>query len=698
MFSKREEIDLEEKKYMYYLDLRDETCKIQRFGKYFHCPYCEDQRKREYKLGELIQHASRVGNESKSASLITKAKHLGLLKYLERFGDRKNEAYHSYKGNKRVDQCKDFKIVPSPYHETSALHSRLEDGRKVNPSGSSLDEFDRLLEGSLGMQQLAKSTSSVANDHNDKFSSVKVPWMSSVPQRKANEEPVVWPWMAIVANLPVEEKNGRFVGDSGRRLKEELVIQGYNPLKVNPVWNFRGHTGYAIVEFDKTWAGFKDAIKLEKAYEGNSHGKRNWETRRAKGDKLYAWVARGEDYKARGTIGEFLRKNGDLKTISEKQAEDIKKDESLVCKLFDEVKAKDVKCEQMKKKISRAEILMRNVMKQKDDMIDNYNQDMTQMQKVANEELEYIFIQHEHSKSHLEEQKKELEMLEKNLRQREALNETETRKLNHQKEMNERAIFEQKKAGQAMLKLAEEHKRAKEQFHERIIELEAKLDQKQALQLEIERLKGAVEVMRHMNEKNDMEADQKKKLLEEELEEKEEALDDLERLNQTLIVKQREANVEVQEARKELINGLRGSRTIITVKMMGELDGRAFHAATKRKYSDSEAPLKAEELCSLWEDYLRDPSWHPFKIIVNGDNVKEIIDEEDEKLSGLRKEFGDEVYQAVITALSEMNEYNPSGRYPVSELWHSKEMRRASLEEGVEQLLKTWRQHKRKRA
>lgn len=52
---------------------------------------------------------------------------------------------------------------------------------------------------------------------------------------------------------------------------------------------------------------------------------------------------------------------------------------------------------------------------------------------------------------------------------------------------------------------------------------------------------------------------------------------------------------------------------------MGELDNRPFHEAMKRNYNESEADERATELCSLWEEYLRDPGWHPIKvIIVNG--------------------------------------------------------------------------------
>ncbi|KAI5675646.1 hypothetical protein M9H77_06596 [Catharanthus roseus] len=80
-------------------------------------------------------------------------------------------------------------------------------------------------------------------------------------------------------------------------------------------------------------------------------------------------------------------------------------------------------------------------------------------------------------------------------------------------------------------------------------------------------------------------------------------------------------------------------------------------------------------------------------------NMQEVIDENDEKLTSLKKEFGDddEVYKAVIRASNELNEYNPSGRYPVPELWNPLEGRKASLKEGVSHILKLWKLNKRKR-
>ncbi|KAI3854813.1 hypothetical protein MKX03_004206 [Papaver bracteatum] len=167
-------------------------------------------------------------------------------------------------------------------------------------------------------------------------------------------------------------------------------------------------------------------------------------------------------------------------------------------------------------------------------------------------------------------------------------------------------------------------------------------------------------------------------------------------MTQTLIDKERQSNDELQEARKELINELiqeTCNRAIIRVKRMGELDPKPFQKVCQ-KYSGDEAALKASELCSLWEGHLRDSDWFPFvNVEVGNDRYKAIINEKDEKLNYLKITMGDEVFKAVTTALTEMNEYNASGRYVVPELWNFKEGRRATLKEGIQRLCK----HKRKK-
>jgi len=72
-------------------------------------------------------------------------------------------------------------------------------------------------------------------------------------------------------------------------------------------------------------------------------------------------------------------------------------------------------------------------------------------------------------------------------------------------------------------------------------------------------------------------------------------------------------------------------------------------------------------------------------------SFQEIIEDDDEKLKNLKKEWGEGAYKAVVQALSEINEYNPSGRYVTTVVWNYKEGRRATLKEGVQLLLNQWR-------
>lgn len=62
----------------------------------------------------------------------------------------------------------------------------------------------------------------------------------------------------------------------------------------------------------------------------------------------------------------------------------------------------------------------------------------------------------------------------------------------------------------------------------------------------------------------------------------------------------------------------------IGIKRMGELDSKPFHVAMKRKYKSSEADEMASELCSLWEEYLRNPDWHPIKVVTNPDGSTKV--------------------------------------------------------------------------
>lgn len=102
--------------------------------------------------------------------------------------------------------------------------------------------------------------------------------------------------------------------------------------------------------------------------------------------------------------------------------------------------------------------------------------------------------------------------------------------------------------------MCELSQRQKEELHEKIIRLERQRDQKQMIELEIERLKGELNVKKHMGSDGDAEIVKEVENIYKGLTEKEEELADLDKFNQTLILRERRTNDELQEARKELVN------------------------------------------------------------------------------------------------------------------------------------------------
>ncbi|RDY02379.1 Factor of DNA methylation 4, partial [Mucuna pruriens] len=642
------ESDFEYYERKYYKDLKSDYYKFQVSGSSYRCPFCPARQ--DYSLNELLKHASRIVRDSRSMRIKDIAKHSALQLYIERYldvSDRLEEVVNDRSG--KVVNDRSEKVV----------NDRSE---KVVNDRSEMVVYDR-------SEEIVK------------------------------DQLFVWPWMGIVANIATEFKDGKRTGESGTNLRDEFTLKGFNPLRVHPLWNRNGHSGFAIIEFSKDWEGFTNAMNFERSFEAEHYSKRDYYNLRHKVDRLYGWVARDDDYHSKSIIGDYLRKTGDLQSVSGKQAEDKRKTSLLVSDLANTLKVKNEKLEQVCSKYDDINVSLNRVMDEKEAIIESFNNEMKMLQQINRGQWEKIFMDHERARLDLRARRKELEEREKDLQKCRAQNKNEKEKLYLEKKNNEMAIMEQNKADEKVVHLAEEHKKEKEELHKKIHELQRKLDAKQALELEIERMKGALQVLEHMGEDDDV---KKKKLdaIKSDLQDKEEELKGEEALQQTLVVMERKTNDELQDARKELICwlGKTNSRAFICVKRMGELDGKPFVKAAKRKFSDDEVNLKAVELCSQYEAYLGDSSWYPIKVVTDKEGkAKEILDEEDEKLRTLKDEYGDEVFQAVVTALMELNEYNPSGRYPIMELWNSKEGRKASLKEGISHLLRQWKASKRRR-
>ncbi|KAM0034817.1 hypothetical protein Hdeb2414_s0015g00439271 [Helianthus debilis subsp. tardiflorus] len=222
--------------------------------------------------------------------------------------------------------------------------------------------------------------------------------------------------------------------------------------------------------------------------------------------------------------------------------------------------------------------------------------------------------------------------------------------------------------------------------------------------MEIEEPKGRLQEMKHLSIEDDTAAvEEQIKKMNDELQAMMEEMVDVKELNHALFYKERQSNVELQEARQELIKGMQEmltgrTRTNIGLKRMGEIDDTVFRDACMEKFGTEEALIKACEFCSFWQDKVKNPAWHPLKVVaVDGAHKVEVIDENDESLKDLKEEWGNGVFDAVVTAFTEMNEYNPSGRFVISELWNFKENRKATTKEAISYILKMVKSLKRRR-
>ncbi|KAJ9559508.1 hypothetical protein OSB04_004668 [Centaurea solstitialis] len=513
------------------------------------------------------------------------------------------------------------------------------------------------------------------------------------------------PWTAIVVNIVKDPESGNDVESTEYWMNR---FSKYKPEVVEILWDDQNQKAQALVRFNNDWIGFKNAMEFEKAFEASRYSKKEWvAAENPSSSSIYGWLARSSDFESQGPIGDYLRTKRQLKRFADIVYEKVETRNKAVVELATEIDMRNENLDDLQTKYNQTNMSLSRMLEEKDNMHQAYYEETRKMQRLAREHVKRVLDEQEILNADLERRRKKLDMWSKELNKREALTEREKQKLDDEKRKNDvqnnslhMASIEQKKADESVTRLVEEQKREKEEALKKILDLERQLDAKQKLEMEIEELKGKLQVMKHLGNQDDAAVQEKIKEMDDELKSKMEEMDDVENMNQTLMVKERQSNDELQEARKELIKGLQdmlSGKTNIGVKRMGELDTTAFYDACKEKFDADEAQIKATELCSLWQDKLKNSEWHPMKVVAVDGAHKEVIDEDDELLKDLKAEWGNGIFDAVVTAFKEMNEYNPSGRYIVNELWNFKDNRKATLKEVISYILRNLKNLKRKR-
>ncbi|KAL8128920.1 hypothetical protein V2J09_018075 [Rumex salicifolius] len=374
-----------------------------------------------------------------------------------------------------------------------------------------------------------------------------------------------------------------------------------------------------------------------------------------------------------------------------------------VGKIAKEIDIRRRDLEEMQTKKLQLNMSLQKMVEELDLMQQSFSEESRKLQRANRENLQRMLMEREKSTRAIELLQRDNDRRTRELNKSEAFTERERQKLEEEKKENDArnssldlAAQELKKANGNLKRLAEEQSvRENENASKIVLQLQNELEAKQRLEREVAELRYRLRVMRHMGDDDAV----KRQIADmtSELQQKVEDLESMEFTTQVLVTKERESTDELEKARKVLIEGLQdmipsGHRDI-GIKRMGEIDVKAFIGPSKLKFG-GDGLSKAAELCSLWQDNLKDTTWHPFKIVHIDGRTEEDIDKEDEKLKLLKEEYGDEICKAVIVAFKELNEYNPSGRYIISELWN---FNKATLKEVINYILKSMNSHKRKK-
>ena len=122
---------------------------------------------------------------------------------------------------------------------------------------------------------------------------------------------------------------------------------------------------------------------------------------------------------------------------------------------------------------------------------------------------------------------------------------------------------------------------------------------------------------------------------------------------------QRRAQTKLVEAREAALEVAKKHRSdAFGIKVMGVLDPLPL----------LRAGLQPEEISSL-QERLRHPDFHPFKTVMNGSTPLCVPDDHHPEIVALRFDYGQQVVDDVLRCVTELDEWNPSGRYHVAIPW-----------------------------
>ncbi|RDX80339.1 Factor of DNA methylation 1, partial [Mucuna pruriens] len=548
----------------------------------------------------------------------------------------------------------------------------------------------------LALSQYLKED--LSNELDNSNSQAKPHDLEIVIEQPNPDDRFVWPWTAIVANIFGKPQHEPEDYDSKHWLRK---FEPYKPKEAHVLRSAEDPKGYVVLEFGTEWTGFRQVMKLDTDFVADNRGKKDYESRKmGEASGLYAWCARAGDYNSEGLVGTYLRAKAELKTTSRVTQDAWKEKSETLVHLLGEIGHANKKIGEMETKYTEDNMSLENMMAERDLLHQTRVEEMKLMQKRAREHARKVMEETEKLQHDIDTRSAELDRWCQQLIEQETLTIQERRKFEEEKKRKMESLIlaseEQMKARCDFVSLLEKHQMEKKTQTDALLKLEKEMDNEHKLKLEIAQLEGQLKILKCMN----VEGAEHEKSRKKEIKEMEEKLEDMifdmsvkDDENQALERKEQLAKTELEDARQELVRVLsqilKGCSNI-GVKKLGEISAKPFQKVCKNRYKDKKkASLESAKLRAKWQKEILDSTWHPFRIVaVEGQEKQEVIDEDDKKLSSLKKDLGEEAYVAVVTALKELHGYhNSSGKSVIPEVWNFKTGRRATLVEALDYIL-----------
>ncbi|CAI5475118.1 unnamed protein product [Closterium sp. Yama58-4] len=529
------------------------------------------------------------------------------------------------------------------------------------------------------------------------------------------EDRILWPPVAIVKNLQTywtyDKIQKRDILGGTTREELESTLKNYGPRKVDVLYNFKGHTGMALLLFEENAKGWEAASKLDKTYNQAGLGRKGYSNgRRRETKELFAWAAREQDLKEeneKGPLGSVLhKKHNATKSLREvlDDQESVKRQQER-----EERRVQERAFMRLSERLQDTEGRLKEMEDSTRALRRKHEQELAEAHAHTQE---VVARQMRDRMREVQRMEGEMEWLQRQLKERSA-NEQQTRR---RLEELTRQLKQQEQQGELQQQQAQRRAREMEELEGMFQQVRLKVEQKHQREIQLEEAKGKQAVAGEGE--GSKEAEERVRWLEEELEEAKEMLDEEQERFFRLSVDARVKDDDVLHARKTVLEFLKEHQKLlkaVTLPGVPELVNKspvrpqtvgllkkplwlkAYRACPtckactacrankairackqcrecgecKREMDDRDPNWQADFTVkfSAWEELIRSTDYDFFRVQEIDGIAKRVFNNSNEKVAKAMGEIETDFAWAGVAdfkrAAAEIEEYNASGRYPV---------------------------------